>query len=279
MQDPSTQPSRPPTSRLGTIAFGTLVLATIAAFFITQAIKVETPLINGDPMPFPAGIDPLYAHTCWAAGPHNTRVRVSYRAARFSFYLQHRPDYVDVSVISQRGKIVRTVAKRRYMRTYSRYPDGTFSWNGREDDGALAPDGVYYFRIKLLQQDQTFTPNKPLEVLTVRPHPVVTSVTPAVIGRGGNMDVTIAYTGTDAYGGTVTIYRLRHGDAQPVERFATKRHHTNAVWDGKIGRRPAPVGVYLIGLDVTNQVCTTGQFPSSLKRPALTAPQAIVDVR
>ena len=30
-----------------------------------------------------------------------------------------------------------------------------FSWNGRETDGALAPDGTYYFRVALIHQGRT----------------------------------------------------------------------------------------------------------------------------
>ena len=38
-------------SRLPTGAFAVLVAATIAAFFITQHLKVTTPLIQGFPRP------------------------------------------------------------------------------------------------------------------------------------------------------------------------------------------------------------------------------------
>ena len=32
------------------------------------------------------------------------------------------------------------------MRKDVRNPDGVFHWNGREDDGQVAPDGTYYFQ-------------------------------------------------------------------------------------------------------------------------------------
>ena len=41
------------------------------------------------------------------------------------------------------------------MRRGVRKPDGLFSWNGREDNGQVAPDGVYYFRVALIHQGRT----------------------------------------------------------------------------------------------------------------------------
>ena len=49
-------------TRLPTCAFAVLVAATIAAFFVTQHLKVTTPLIRGSPAPVPAVIDPLRRH-------------------------------------------------------------------------------------------------------------------------------------------------------------------------------------------------------------------------
>lgn len=135
---PILQPGRPRPQPADAAALGILVVATIAAFFFTQVLKVSLPLVAGDPMPSPSTIDPVSGHSCWAVGPRGKRERVSYRYTRFSFYLQYRADYVDVDVISRSGRIIRTVAARRYMRTNSRYPDGSFWWNGREDDGTIA---------------------------------------------------------------------------------------------------------------------------------------------
>ena len=47
-------------SRLQVGAFSALVVATVAAFFIAQHLKVTTPLLQGSPAPVPAAFDPLY---------------------------------------------------------------------------------------------------------------------------------------------------------------------------------------------------------------------------
>ena len=68
------------------------------------------------------------------------------------------------------------------MRIDMRTPDGVFPWNGREDDGQVAPDGTYYFRVALIHQNRTIDlTGVPVKVKTVPPHPVVTSVSPALI--------------------------------------------------------------------------------------------------
>jgi len=254
-------------------------LATVAAFFIAQSLKVSLPLIAGDPMPFPAVINPVAAHTCWTAGPHGERERISYRFTRFSFYLLHEADDVNVYVINRSGKIIDTVATRRHMRIDKRYPDGSFSWSGRENDGAIAPGGTYYFRIDLIQQHRTDVPNSPITVLTQRPRPLVTSLSPAVIQRSASMKITIRYTGTADVRTTVVIYRLGRGVPRRVKTFVTKARAAQAIWDRTIHRHPAPPGIYLLGLDVIDQACTTGQFPAQLRDVPVSAGQAIVEVQ
>jgi hypothetical protein len=246
-------------NRLPVVAFATLVVATIAAFFITQHLKVTTPLIAGAPAPSPAAINPLDGTSCEG---------VDHRRTMISFYLLHRADHANLYVVDRVGAIVATVAVDRRMRRGVRTPDGVFVWNGREDDGRLAPDGKYYFRVVLLSQRRTIDlSNVPVTVMTVRPHPIVTSVSPSVISHRGAR-VTIHYAGNQARGGTVLIYRMGlHGGPRLVKTFLTPWKGDTAVWDGKIHGRPAPAGSYLIGLEVTDAACNTGRFPTTMPPP------------
>jgi hypothetical protein len=237
--------------RLPQWAFGGLVAATVAAFFVTQALKVTTPVINGN-------ISPPGAFSPTAAGCQQTSTHTS-------FYLQHREDDVDVYVIDQGGTIVRTVATSRHMRKNVRIPDGVFTWNGRDDNGRLAPDGTYYFRVGLRQQGRTIDLSKyPIILKTVAPHPVVTRVENQLLPQG-NTKATIHYAGNGGRGGTIRVYRTDVNPAKPqlVHSFPTPFGKGSTVqWDGKISGRPAPAGVYLIGLDVTDiTLCNTGHFP------------------
>ncbi len=255
--------------RLPAVAFAALVVATVGAFFVTQHLKVSTPLIAGDPYPYPAAIS-----------PRNTACAGFHQTARFSFYLLHRTDDVAVYVVSADGTIVRTLASSRHMRRGVRTPDGQFPWNGREDSGRVAPSGTYFFRIALLGQGRTIELTKtPVTVMNTAPRPVVTDVSPSLIPRG-TTPVTIHYSGDEQRGGTIRIYRTDlPGAPRLVKSFLTPWNGQTATWDGTILGRPAPAGTYLIGLDVTDAACNTGHFPTALPPTRGTTPHAGVTVR
>jgi hypothetical protein len=247
-------------TRLSTGAFAMLVAATIAAFFVTQHLKVTTPLIAGYPSFVPTAIDPAHPTRC---GKYNTG------SATISFYLQHRSDTADVYMVSDAtGAIVDTLAIGRHMRTYKRYPDGVFHWNGRESNGQIAPDGTYHLRVALIHQGRTIdldAAGQTVRVKTVPPRPVITSIAPVLIPTpSGSTRVTIRYAGNEGRGGTILLYRTGvPGATRLVKTFLTPWKGHTAVWDGTIHQRPAPAGTYLIGLEVTDAACNTGRSPTT----------------
>ena len=266
--------------RLPQIAFAALIAATVAAFFITQHLKVSTPLIAGPRGPSPAVFNPLSGISC--GDPP-----VDYRRTSISFYLLHRSDDVDVYIVDQSGTIVRTLVSGVHLRGGAHPVRRLFVWNGREDSGRLAPDGTYYVRVALIHQGRTVTISdasgpKTVKVKTARPAPVVRSAIPHLIPAGPRMSVTINYAGNEHRGGTVRIYRTdlpgwwRH---PPVKSFLTPWKGQQAVWDGLIDGRPAPAGTYLAGLDVTDAACNTGRFPAQLPPSPGSTPGAGVTVR
>jgi hypothetical protein len=262
--------------RLPLIAFGALVAATVAAFFITQHLKVSTPLIAGFPKPVPAVINPLDGTVCGG---------VDHRQMRISFYLLNRSDDVDVYIVDQSGTIVRTLASGVHMRGGAHPVRRLFVWNGREDNGRIAPDGIYYVRVALIHQGRTLTITgasgpAPVKVKSAPPAPVVRSVTPHLIPNGSSMSVTIVYSGNENRGGTVRIYRTDL-PAKPRlgKSFLTPWKGHQASWNGRINGRPAPAGIYLVGLDVTDAACNTGQFPVQLPPPPGSTPGAGLTVR
>ncbi len=267
-------------SRLPIGAFAALVVATVAAFFITQHLKVSTPLIAGTPAPFPASINPVAGSRCYDPGANPPRY-VSHRYTTMSFYLLHQADDVDVWVVDPKGKVVATIATGTHMAVRDRVG---FVWNGRENGGSLAPDGTYYFRIRLRQQRRTLMISSnggqalPITVRTVPPHPVITSVTPSVIPHSGG-SVTIRYTGNESRGGTIRIYRTDLPRTPLVKSFPTPWGGQSAIWNGRINNRRAHPGTYLIGLDVTDAACNTGHFPPVMPAPAAAFPQADVTVQ
>jgi len=265
--------------RIPVVSFSALVLATVAAFFITQHLKVSTPLLAGFPRPVPSAINPVNGRTCGTPP-------VSHRRMHISFYLLHRSDYVDVWIVSSSGSVVATLATNRYMRRGVRNPDGDFSWDGREDNGTIAPDGVYHIRVALLGQgrtvDITDQATGALETVTVDTHPPaprVLSVSPKLISPTAPTRVRILYTGAEGRGANVLVYRTDlPGGPRLVKTFGTTGAGS-AIWDGRITGRPAPAGVYLIGLRVADAACNRASYPRRLPVAPGATPGAGVTVR
>jgi hypothetical protein len=258
------------------------VVATVAAFFITQHLKVSTPLIAGTPAPFPAVINPADGVSCYepALGKY-----VDHRQMRISFYLLNRSDTVDVYVADSSGRIVATLATDRYMQGGGHPVRSLFVWGGLESNGRIAPDGRYYVKVRLTGQRRTVTISnesgpEPVTVKTVPPDPAVTRVAPRTVSRRHLKPMKIDFTGSEGRSATVVIYRIgRHAALRQVKTFLTAWAANNAVWDGLIRKRPAPTGRYLIGLEVTDAACNTGTFPAT-RHPRLRAvSRAIVTIR
>lgn len=141
--------------RLPVIAFALLALATVAAFFIIQHLKVTTPLIAGNPDPFPSVIDPVNGPTCTVRMPSGQVAPVSFRRTTISFYLLYRSDVVEVYVVDRAGAIVDTLSRGVFMPAAPRPVTRQFSWNGRTSAGPPVSPGRYYFRVVLRHQGRT----------------------------------------------------------------------------------------------------------------------------
>ena len=99
--------------RLPVAAFVALAIATAAAFFFIQHLKVSTPLIAGEPSPHPSTINPVSGGVCPYPGPHGKPIPTSFREMKISFYLLNRNDDVDVFIVKPDGVVVDTIATER----------------------------------------------------------------------------------------------------------------------------------------------------------------------
>jgi hypothetical protein len=152
--------------RFGAAAFLVLAGATVAAFFIVQHLKVSTPLLSGFPEPSPPELNPLSARTCYDRSRHE---KVGPRTV-IAFYLLHATDRVDVYIVNQAGTHVATIARNRLMKAnlFPHEVSTSYAWDGREQDGRVAPNGRYYFTVHLIHQDRNVTisdNNGPLPVI------------------------------------------------------------------------------------------------------------------
>jgi hypothetical protein len=267
--------------RLPVAAFVALVIATVGAFFVTQHLKVSTPLIQGSPAPRPAAFNPVSGRVCLLKNYTGVRVPVDFRRMQISFFLQHQGDDVDVYVVGDAGQIVATLASGRYApRNHRVY----FTWNGRTSHGGYAPDGRYTIRVTLIHQARTITIANGAgpEIVTVERHaaPVaVTGVKPGLFPQAGRPAVTATITGAAGRRPRVLVYRTDlRGGPRVVKSYNATTRHGRTLWDGTIaGGRPAPQGTYLIGLKLTDRACNVARFPTQLAPGA--APHAGVTVR
>jgi hypothetical protein len=264
-------------------AFVALVIATVGAFFVTQHLKVSTPLLAGSPSPRPAAFDPVNGKTCRLRNHLGVRVPVSFRRMQISFYLLHRADDVDVYVVDQNGDIVDTLASGRHMSINHR---SVFTWDGRTTKGTIAPDGTYNIRVSLIHQGRTLllaNRSAPVTVTVERKAPAltVTGVTPALIPAPGASGATARFTGAGHRRPRVLVYRTdRPGGPRLVKSFNATTKSGRTVWNGTLtGGVPAPQGTYLVGLRLTDAACNTARFPGRLPPAPGSTSHAGVTVR
>ena len=252
--------------RLPVAAFAALVLATVAAFFITQHLKSSTPLIKGISHP------PAFANVGDGCR-HRTSV---------SFFLLHRTDRVTVFVVNFEGVKVQTVASGVEMHKLdASHPHAgrTFYWYGRQYGGGLAPGGTYHFQVALANQGRIVDITQyPIQLDNTPPRLVVTGVSSSQLPAPGGAPATVHFTGTRGRGGYLIIYRTglsgspQAVDARKIPFSAPRAGGYAKTWNGLVHGRPAPAGTYVMALKVVNRACVSGTFPPYLPpRPGTTA--------
>src|ERR671914_6127 len=140
-------------------AFGALVLATIAAFFVTQQLKSEFPLVL------------RFAATPADISPNGDRY---YDVARVGFDLSE-PAEVSFSILDSEGGEVRRIVDDRRLAGDAKH---RFRWGGRDDEGVRVPDGEYTMRVVRRDEGRVIDSLREITVDTVPPDVTLLSATP-----------------------------------------------------------------------------------------------------
>ena len=236
-------------TRIARIAFGALVLATLAAFVVTQKLKSAPPLV----------VRPQLS-AVFSPAPH-ARVR----KARISFWIVHGDD-VSVSIVDADGQIVRRLVDGRHLPARKRL---TLWWDGRLDDGAVAADGTYRVRVALIGQGRTIDLAEAIRLDTRPPRPLVTDVSPHAAGgpaflpEHGVSSLTIHVRGTEGRGARVPVWRTDVTPPRQVGELRVPFGARTTTWDGTLGGTPAPPGTYLLGAVTADRSGNVGAFPAS----------------
>jgi hypothetical protein len=152
-----------------------VLVATGLSLVYVESLKLEPSPIRG------TRVTKVFSPVCKC---DSSQARIAFRVGK--------PDAVDVSIVDATGRDVRDLVLNR---TVSRLPVA-FLWNGRDNSGALVPDGLYHPRVRLDLLEKTFDLPNPIQVDTKAPHVTVVSVTPRVISpdgdrRGDRVDVVV----------------------------------------------------------------------------------------
>ena len=132
------------------LVFALLVLATLAAFAVSQRLKRD-PLVLDKVTLVGAPILNPKAPRVHAFTPNGDcrfdQVRIRFRVTR--------SDDATVQVIKPGGRLIVTLDRNRFLK---RYRFHTFYWDGRSRRTGSAPPGRYKLRVKLLDQGRTQVP-------------------------------------------------------------------------------------------------------------------------
>ena len=252
-------------SLLVRVVFGLLVVATLAAFFVTQRLKSADPIVS------------RVFYQPWISPNGDGRKDV----LRMRFRLP-RSDRVTVSIVDEGGDEVRRLADDRVLGARTHY----FHWNGRTDDGRRAKEGEYRLRVGLRSQGRSLLAPRTVTVDTTPPKPRMVRVTPATMlpgdpGRRGRARV--RYEGPSNPAPRFTVYRVAaEGPPRQVDSFEGPRFRRTAEWDGLVGRppRPASDGAYAFAVTVLDEAGNRGSSPAELPPTrGDTAPRTGVTVR
>jgi hypothetical protein len=239
-----------PSSVPARVVFGVLVLATSAAFVVAQRLKRSTPIIER------VSYNRYISPTCGCGKSH----------VRILFSL---PDAgrVTATLVNSAGDDVRTLVDDRRLHR-GRH---SYVWNGRGDDGLIAPDGDYRLRVTLRDQARSVTAARVLVLDTVPPRPRILAVTPSTILPGAPSPLgraRVSYRGGSPKKPLVQIYRTDLPKPKEAAVFEVNRGRKTLKWigtdDNKPTGTPVPDGVYAITITTYDHALNGGSFPRAL---------------
>jgi flagellar hook assembly protein FlgD len=219
---------------LSRVVFAMLVAATVAAFFVTQRLKRAPNVVlrvKLSPREFSPNGDGV-----------QDRTTIAFRLKR--------DDDVSVSIVGRGQDAVRELADSVSVRARAKF---TIAWDGREDDGGVAPDGIYRVRLGLRRQGRSVPLPGTMELDTRLARPRVTSVAgrptrsarvPLIVTAGRATPVSVRFGPSTSRPSTLVVARTDSARSVEVARVRAAATRHTVTWDGTVRGAPAPAGTY-----------------------------------
>jgi hypothetical protein len=213
-----------------TVLVFALLVATTAAFALTESLKLER-----SPIAAPR-FDRVFSPVCDCPK----------RTARLVLRLR-RADTIDAVIVDGDGEAVRTLASD------SRRAPGrlVFRWNGRNDGGAVVPEGWYRLRVHLADERRTIVIPNRVRVDTTPPSVELVSLAPGRIspdGDGRSDAARIVFRSSEWSRPLVVV------DGDIARRGWARAAGTSAVaWPGTKAGGPLPAGLYVLALQARDR--------------------------
>jgi hypothetical protein len=247
--------------------FAVLVIATIGAFFLTQQLKGDFPLV------IRFATQPAYF------SPNGDGVRDE---SRVGFDLSE-PAAVSFMVVDAEGAEVRRIVDERRLAGDTKH---RFTWDARNDDGDIVPDGTYRMRVVRRDESRVIDSTKKITVDLRPPRATLVSAEPSVIATGlpgEPQEVRLRYRGPKNKAPVFRVFRTGEGPPTLVRRFRGNRSRTGT-WDGEVSAgpelsEPAPEGDYALTVAVRDRAGNLTEAPRPVPRASVARPGTGVSVR
>ncbi|MBD0280734.1 MAG: hypothetical protein ICV69_00855 [Thermoleophilaceae bacterium] len=239
------------------VVFALLVLVTIAAFFVTQQLKSEFPLVL------------RFATKPSQFSPNGDEFRDS---SVVGFDLSE-PAEVTFSITDSEGGEVRRIVDERRLAGDTKH---RFLWDGRDDEGRVVPDGTYRMRVVRRDENRVINSVKTITVDTEPPRVTLVGADPSVIRTrrvAQRPRVRIRYRGPVNAAPEFRVFRTDDRRPRVVRRFRGDDTRSG-VWRGEVAAgpdatRPADDGIYAFTVTVRDRAGNAAVAPTDIPTPTV----------